>query len=179
MGPEKGLKITGYEGQNQLPDWSCLVSHAAGADLGEDARMEAMYDPQLVTPMRHEMVEMGATELTNEQEVQDFLAKQDGTALLFVNSVCGCAAGSARPGLKVALGNDNKPDRVGTVFAGQHAEATAKARSFFSQFPPSSPSAVLFKDGEPVFYLPRHMIEGRDPPSVAYELVTAFDQFCK
>ncbi len=141
--------------------------------------MAAMpYDPQLVAPMRQEMVEMGAAELTTGQEVDDFLNARDGTVLLFVNSVCGCAAGSARPGLRVALGNDKKPDRVATVFAGQHAEATAKARSHFSQFPPSSPSAVLFRNGEAVYYMPRHMIEGRDPPSVAFELVTAFDEFC-
>ncbi len=137
------------------------------------------YDPSLVAPMRQEMVEMGATELTSAEEVEQFLGSNQGTALVFVNSVCGCAAGTARPGLKMALGNDQKPDRVGTVFAGQHTDATARAREAFSQFPPSSPSAVLFKDGEPVFYLPRHMIEGRDAPSVAFELVTAFDEFCK
>jgi putative YphP/YqiW family bacilliredoxin len=136
------------------------------------------YDPTLVAPMRHEMVEMGAKELVTAEEVDSFLTEKEGTALLFVNSVCGCAAGSARPGLRMALGNENCPDRVGTVFAGQHVEATARAREHFSQFPPSSPSAVLFKGGAPVFYLPRHMIEGRDPPSVAFELVSAFDEFC-
>jgi len=101
-----------------------------------------------------------------------------GTALLFVNSVCGCAAGSARPGLRLALSGDSKPDRIATVFAGQDTDAVALARAQFKQFPPSSPSAVLFKDGEPVFFLPRHMIEGRDAPSVAFELVSAFDEFC-
>ncbi|MDH3590544.1 MAG: BrxA/BrxB family bacilliredoxin [Planctomycetota bacterium] len=136
------------------------------------------YDPALVAPMRQEMVDMGVQELTSADEVESFLANADGTTLVFINSVCGCAAGSARPGLRIALGNDHKPDRVGTVFAGQHVEATARVREAFAQFPPSSPSAVLFKAGEPVFYLPRHMIEGRDGPSVAFELVTAFDQFC-
>jgi len=136
------------------------------------------YDPMLVDPMRQEMAEMGAQELTTAEEVDTFFGERDGTALLFVNSVCGCAAGSARPGLKMALGNDKVPARVGTVFAGQDIDATGRARERFSRFPPSSPSAVLFKDGEPVYFLPRHLIEGRDPPSVAFELVTAFDEFC-
>jgi putative YphP/YqiW family bacilliredoxin len=137
-----------------------------------------MYDPTLVAPMRQEMVDMGVKELSTAADVETFLGEKSGTALIFVNSVCGCAAGSARPGLKIALGNDHKPDRVGTVFAGQDREATDAARARFPHFPPSSPSAVLFKDGEPVFYLPRHMIEGRDGPSVAFELVSAFDEFC-
>jgi putative YphP/YqiW family bacilliredoxin len=136
------------------------------------------YDPELVAPMRREMTSMGVRELTTAADVRAFLADSKGTALVFVNSVCGCAAGSARPGLKIALGNDKKPAHVGTVFAGQDVEATQAARQAFAQFPPSSPSAVLFKDGEPVFYLPRHMIEGRDAPSVAFELVSAFDEFC-
>ena len=131
-----------------------------------------MYDPMLVAPMRQEMVDMGVKELQTAADVEAFLAEKSGTALIFVNSVCGCAAGSARPGLKIALGNDHKPDRVGTVFAGQDREATDTARAAFPHFPPSSPSAVLFKD------LPRHQIEGRDGPSVAFELVTAFDEFC-
>ena len=137
-----------------------------------------MYDPQLVAPMRQEMVDMGVQELTTAADVASFLADTSGTALVFINSVCGCAAGSARPGLKIALGNDNKPAKIGTVFAGQDREATDAARGAASQFPPSSPSVVLFKNGEPVFYMPRHQIEGRDAPSVAFELVGAFDEFC-
>jgi putative YphP/YqiW family bacilliredoxin len=136
------------------------------------------YDPELVAPMRREMVEMGAKELTTSKEVEEFFRNRKGTALLFVNSVCGCAAGSARPGLRLALSGDHRPDRIATVFAGQDTDATAAARSRFQQFPPSSPSAVLFRDGEPVFFLPRHMIEGRDAPSVAFEFVSAFDEFC-
>ena len=136
------------------------------------------YDPELVAPMRREMVDMGAKELTNAKAVEDFFKAKKGTALLFVNSVCGCAAGSARPGLRLALSGDHKPDRIATVFAGQDTDATSAARAQFKQFPPSSPSAVLFRDGEPVFFLPRHMIEGRDAPSVAFELVSAFDEFC-
>ncbi len=138
-----------------------------------------MYDPQLVAPMRQEMTDMGVQELKTAADVESFLAEKSGTALVFINSVCGCAAGSARPGLKIALGNDNKPAKVGTVFAGQDREATDAARGAASMFPPSSPSAILFKDGEPVFYMPRHQIEGRDAPTVAFELVGAFDEFCK
>ncbi len=121
---------------------------------------------------------MGVQELTSAGDVEQFLASKQGTALLFINSVCGCAAGSARPGLRIALGSENKPDRTGTVFAGQDVDATNTARGFCSEFPPSSPSAVLFREGQPVYYLPRHMIEGRDPPSVAFEFVSAFDEFC-
>ena len=121
---------------------------------------------------------MGVQELTSAGDVDQFLASKKGTALLFINSVCGCAAGSARPGLRIALGSENKPDRTATVFAGQDVDATSAARGFCPEFPPSSPSAVLFRDGQPVYYLPRHMIEGRDPPSVAFEFVSAFDEFC-
>jgi len=137
-----------------------------------------MYDPQLVAPMRQEMVEMGATELKTAAEVDAFLAAKSGTVLIFINSVCGCAAGSARPGLRMALQNERKPARVGTVFAGQDAEATAQARALFGDIPPSSPSAALFKDGEVVHFVPRHAIEGRDGPSVAFDFVTAFDEHC-
>ena len=136
------------------------------------------YDPELVAPMRQEMVEMGATELTTPDEIESFLADDSGTALLFINSVCGCAAGSARPGLRHALGNENRPDRLGTVFAGQDVEAAARARDLIGDLPPSSPSAALFKNGELVHFVPRHMIEGRDAPSVAFDFVTAFDKFC-
>ena len=137
-----------------------------------------MYDPQLVAPMRQEMVEIGATELTTSAEVDSFMAETGGTALIFINSVCGCAAGSARPGLRIALQNENKPDRVGTVFAGQDGDATARVRALFGDIPPSSPCAALFKGGEVVHFVPRHAIEGRDAPSVAFDFVTAFDEHC-
>ena len=136
------------------------------------------YDPVLVAPMRVEMVQMGAQELHTPEEVDAFMADRTGTALLFVNSVCGCAAGSARPGLRHALQNEHKPDRVATVFAGQDTAATARVRELIGDVPPSSPSAALFKDGELVHFVPRHMIEGRDAPSVAFDFVTAFDKFC-
>ena len=136
-----------------------------------------MYDPELVAPMRQELVELGAQELHTAADVDAFMA-EPGTALLFINSVCGCAAGSARPGLKIALGNEHKPQRIGTVFAGMDREATERARSFFADFPPSSPSAAIVKDGKVVHFVPRHAIEGRDAPSVAFDLVTAFDEHC-
>jgi len=136
------------------------------------------YDPELVAPMRREMTAMGATELTTAEEVDRFFAEAGGTALLFINSVCGCAAGSARPGLRHALLNDHRPDRVATVFAGQDVEATRRARERIGDVPPSSPSAALFKDGELVHFVPRHQIEGRDAPSVAFDFVTAFDRYC-
>ena len=136
------------------------------------------YDPELVAPMRADMVTMGAVELTTDAEVESFMDAGAGTALLFVNSVCGCAAGSARPGLRVALGNENRPDRVATVFAGQDTAATQKLRGYFGDIPPSSPSAYLVRDGELVHFWPRHQIEGRDAPAVAFGFVEAFDEHC-
>jgi putative YphP/YqiW family bacilliredoxin len=129
--------------------------------------------------MRREMVEMGAVELTTAAAVETFMAESSGTTLLFINSVCGCAAGSARPGLRVALQNEHHPDRVGTVFAGQDKDATDAVRKAIGDVPPSSPSAALFKGGELVHFVPRHAIEGRDAPSVAFDFVTAFDEYCK
>lgn len=136
------------------------------------------YDPQLVQPMRDEVTRLGVRELLTPKDVDAFFAKKEGTALLFVNSVCGCAAGGARPALRIALQNDALPDRVATVFAGQDTDATARARSYFADYPPSSPSIALLKDGEVVHFVPRHMIEGRDPASIAYDLVQAFDKHC-
>ena len=136
------------------------------------------YDPELVAPMRQEMVELGAMELTTADEVEAFLDDRSGTALVFVNSVCGCAAGSARPGLRLALRNEHRPGRVATVFAGQDVEATVRARSYFAELPPSSPSVFLVREGELVHFIPRHQIEGRDAPSVAFDLVAAFDKYC-
>ena len=136
------------------------------------------YDPELVAPMRQDMTSMGAVELTTSEEVESFMGDSNGTALLFINSVCGCAAGSARPGLRMALGNEATPTRVATVFAGQDLEATQKLRSYFGDVPPSSPSAYLVRGGELVHFWPRHQIEGRDAPAVAFGFVTAFDEHC-
>ena len=134
------------------------------------------YNPVLVQPMRDELTEVGITELGTADAVDEFMADHSGSALLVVNSVCGCAAGSARPGIKMALRHDVTPDRVATVFAGQDLDATAKARSYFAQIPPSSPCVALFRDGELVFMYPRHQIEGRPPQVIAADLMEAFDE---
>jgi putative YphP/YqiW family bacilliredoxin len=135
------------------------------------------YDPMLVQPMRDDMTSMSVEELRDATQVDEFMARS-GTKLVFVNSVCGCAAGQARPALRLALQHATKPASVGTVFAGQDLEATNKARSYFEQVPPSSPSIALFKDGELVHFVPRHMIENRDANSIAFDLVGAFDEHC-
>lgn len=136
------------------------------------------YPEMMVKPMREELTTLGVTELTTADEVDSFMAGKEGTALVIVNSVCGCAAGMARPGIRLALEEGKRPDRMATVFAGQDVEATAKARSYFPDVPPSSPSLALFKDGELAFFLPRHRIEGRDAASVAADLRQAFEEHC-
>lgn len=136
------------------------------------------YDPRLVQPMREELTSIGVQELRNPAEVDTFMAQKSGTALVVVNSVCGCAAGMARPGVKLALQSDVKPDRAATVFAGQDLDATNRAREYFGKFPPSSPSIALFKDGECVHFVPRHQIEGRNAVDLANALVAAFQKHC-
>jgi bacilliredoxin len=136
------------------------------------------YDPRLVAPMREEMVRMGAKELKTVAEVDEVLGDQRGTTLVFVNSVCGCAAGNARPALSVALKHAVRPQQIVTVFAGQDADATARARQYFSDYQPSSPSMALFRDGEVVHFIHRHQIEGQSPQTVAANLTSAFDKFC-
>lgn len=137
------------------------------------------YDPVLIQPMRDELTLIGVRELVAPEEVDAFMAERPGTAMIVVNSVCGCAAGMARPAVRLALEHARRPDRVASVFAGQDVEATARARSFFPEYPPSSPSFALFKDGKLVFFMPRHRIEGRDAESVALDLVRAFDAHCE
>lgn len=134
------------------------------------------YNPALVAPMRDEMVRLGARELRTVEEVDATLGDQRGTMLVFVNSVCGCAAGNARPALKLALEHSVLPQQVVTVFAGQDVEATARARQYFSEYQPSSPSMALFRDGEVVHFVHRHQIEGRSPQVIASDLVKAFDK---
>ena len=136
------------------------------------------YDPVLVQPMREELTVLGVRELLTAAEVDEYMADKSGTTLLIVNSVCGCAAGMARPGVRMALAHEKKPARVATVFAGQDVEAAAQARSYFADMPPSSPSMALFKDGKVVEFLPRHRIEGREAMDVAGDLVKAFEEHC-
>jgi putative YphP/YqiW family bacilliredoxin len=132
----------------------------------------------MVKPMREELTTVGFEELRSADEVDRFMNDRSGTALLVVNSVCGCAAGAARPGIRLALQGGAHPDRVAAVFAGQDLEATARARAFFADIPPSSPSMALFKDGELVYFVPRHRIEGRGPHEVAADLQQAFERYC-
>ena len=136
------------------------------------------YSELLVRPMREELTSAGVKELRTPEEVDAFMNETSGTAMLVVNSVCGCAAGMARPGVRLALAGDRRPDRVATVFAGQDLEATAKARSYLADIPPSSPSIAFFKDGELVYFIPRHRIEGRDAESVARDLMQVFAEHC-
>jgi putative YphP/YqiW family bacilliredoxin len=137
------------------------------------------YPEQMVAPMRAELVEMGVRELRTPAEVSTFFTEQQGTALLLVNSVCGCAAGSARPAVRLALESDTRPDRVATVFAGQDIEATQRARELIGDVPPSSPSLALMKDGELVHFIPRHLIEGREADAIAADLTAAFAEHCR
>lgn len=136
------------------------------------------YSPMLVKPMREELTSIGVEELTDASQVDRWMEQNDGTSMLVVNSVCGCAAGMARPGIRLALEHAARPDRVASVFAGQDLEATARARSFFPEIPPSSPSIAFFKEGELVWFLPRHRIEGRTAEDVARDLAAAFDEHC-
>ncbi|MGH9464813.1 MAG: BrxA/BrxB family bacilliredoxin [Thermoanaerobaculia bacterium] len=134
------------------------------------------HSPLLVQPMREELVRAGFSELRTPAEVDTFLADRQGAALLMVNSVCGCAAGQARPGVRLAVQHPAAPRRLATVFAGQDLEATAHARGHFADVPPSSPSIALFKDGELVYFVPRHRIEGRSADEVAADLTAAFER---
>jgi putative YphP/YqiW family bacilliredoxin len=136
------------------------------------------YDERLVAPMREEVRNIGARELRTGAEVDAALGDARGTTLVFVNSVCGCAAGGARPALAAALKHAVRPQDVVTVFAGQDLEATNRARQYFADYQPSSPSFALLRDGEPVYVVHRHMIEGRSPQLVAKDLTAAFDKFC-
>jgi putative YphP/YqiW family bacilliredoxin len=132
----------------------------------------------MVQPMRDELVRLGVKELKSVSEVDATLGDARGTTLVFVNSVCGCAAGTARPGLALALQHATKPQQLTTVFAGQDLDATARARQYFSDYAPSSPSIALFRDGEVVHFVHRHMIEGRSPQQIAKDLTEAFDKYC-
>lgn len=136
-----------------------------------------MYDEMLVGPMREELTSIGVEETRTPEEVASAVEK-DGTVLVVVNSVCGCAAGNARPAVRLALEHPVQPDRKITVFAGNDREATAKARSYFAGYRPSSPSIALLRDGEVVKMLERHQIEGREVHDIASELTTAFDEYC-
>jgi putative YphP/YqiW family bacilliredoxin len=137
-----------------------------------------MYPEQFVQPMRAELTNIGFRELRTAQDVDAALKAETRPTLVVVNSICGCAAGKARPGVALALKNAARPDVLTTVFAGQDPDATERARSYFTGYRPSSPSIALMRDGKVVFMLERHQIEGRDPYSIASDLTAAFDRFC-
>jgi putative YphP/YqiW family bacilliredoxin len=138
-----------------------------------------MYMRDFIQPMRDELTRVGFTELRTPEEVVEHFESAKGTALVVVNSVCGCAAGQCRPGVALALKHERVPDHLFTVFAGQDKEATAKAREYFEPYPPSSPSIALMKDGKLVHFIERHMIENRSAEEIATELVQVFDKYCQ
>ena len=137
-----------------------------------------IYLEEFVHPMREELTRIGFRELRTPGDVDAVLGNSKGTVLVVVNSVCGCAAGRARPAVAYALSHAAQPDVLATVFAGQDQEATARARSYFTDYPPSSPSLALLRDGKLLYMLERHDIEGRMPEEIAEDLTRAFDQFC-
>lgn len=137
-----------------------------------------LYDPTLVQPMRDDLTRLGVRELRTAEEVEEALSERDGTTMVVVNSVCGCAARNARPAVALAMEHSVRPDQVVTVFAGQDIEATARAREFFTGYRPSSPSIALLRDGETLFMLERHQIEGREAQAIADDIQAAFDRFC-
>ena len=147
--------------------------------MQEIGGLRPIYDPTAVQPMRDELVQVGVRELKTAADVDTALENAEGTTLLVINSVCGCAAGGARPGVMLALQNDKIPNDLTTVFAGQDREATDKARSYLAPLPPSSPFVALFKDGKPIFALQRHDIETRNATQIAQILAQAFSEHCE
>ena len=137
-----------------------------------------MYPPELVQPMKDDLTAVGFEQLTNSAEVDQAINEAAGTMLVVVNSVCGCAAGNMRPGVKLSLHHDKKPNKLTTVFAGVDTDAVAQARKYFLPYPPSSPSIALFKDGQLVHFLERHHIEGGSAQMIAANLAAAYDEFC-
>ena len=137
-----------------------------------------MYPEIMVVPMREELTRLGIEELHTPQEVDQALKDRPGTTMVVVNSICGCAAGRMRPAVRMAMQNSAKPVRSYSVFAGQEKEATDRARSYFTGYPPSSPSIAILRDGQLVYMMPRRDIESREAPAIAADLKAAFDQFC-
>jgi putative YphP/YqiW family bacilliredoxin len=140
---------------------------------------QTLYDEQFIAPMRRELTDLGFQEMRTAEEVDAAFKAASGTMLVVVNSMCGCAAGRARPGIALAMRHPVRPQVLRTVFAGQDREATERARSHFAGQPPSSPSVALFKDGRLVWMMHRYQIEGRDAPEIAATLVEAFETHCK
>jgi putative YphP/YqiW family bacilliredoxin len=138
-----------------------------------------MYPEIMIVPMREELTRLGIEELHTPEEVDRALKSRPGTTMVVVNSICGCAAGRMRPAVRMALQNGTKPDRSYSVFAGQEKEATDRARSYFTGYPPSSPSIAILRDGELAYMMPRRDIESREAPAIAADLKAAFDRLCQ
>src|SRR5689334_15024378 len=136
------------------------------------------YPEIMIRPMREDLTRLGVEEMRTADAVDNTIKNSQGTLMVVVNSICGCAAGKARPGVALALQNEKKPDKVATVFAGADIEATERARSYFTGYGPSSPSIALLKDGQLVYMLERYQIEGRDAHQIAGELRQAFEKYC-
>ena len=137
-----------------------------------------MYPEFFIAPMREELTRLGVKELRTAKDVDDAVGGQSGTLMLVVNSVCGCAAGRARPGVTLALQHGTRPDALATVFAGADVEATQRAREYFTGYPPSSPAIAILRDGKLVYMMERHQIENREADVIAADLTAAFDRFC-
>jgi len=137
-----------------------------------------MYPAEVVAPFREDLTAIGFKELTNSEEVDQYLNQSSGTQLVVINSVCGCAARNARPAAKMAVENSKVPSDILTVFAGFHSEATNQVRKYCLPYPPSSPSIGLFKDGQLVHFIERHHIEGRAAEDIAENLIAAFNEYC-
>jgi len=137
-----------------------------------------MYPEIMVIPMREELTRLGVEELKTAADVDQALRNRPGTALVVVNSICGCAAGRMRPAVRMALENGVKPEKAFSVFAGQDTDATERARSYFTGYPPSSPSIAILRDGRLVYMMPRRDIESREAPAIAADLKAAFDKHC-
>lgn len=137
------------------------------------------YPEIMIRPMREDLTRLGVEEMKTAESVDETIKNSQGTLMVVVNSICGCAAGKARPGVALALQHDVKPDKVATVFAGADIEATERARSYFTGYGPSSPSIALLKDGQLVYMLERYQIEGRDAQQIAGELTKAFNEHCQ
>ena len=137
-----------------------------------------MYPEFFVAPMREELTRLGMKELRTAQDVDDAVTGQSGTLMLVVNSVCGCAAGKARPGVALALRHASRPDALATVFAGADIEATQRARDYFTGYPPSSPAVAILRDGKLVYMMERHQIENQEADVIARDLAAAFDKYC-
>jgi putative YphP/YqiW family bacilliredoxin len=152
---------------------------ALGSSVQESKEKKAVrYPEEFIQPMREELTRLGVQEARTPEAVDELLKPESGTVLMVINSMCGCAAGRARPGIALALQHSVLPDKVATVFAGGDVEATARVREYLEDYPPSSPSVALFCDGKVVFMLERRQIEGREAHEIAGSLSHAFDEYC-